>query len=75
MTKRLQQSYLLRLWREHATAPVRATLIAVENPDKPRHFATLDELFTLLSEQAYPVATAIDRTQWDGDHCTPDDPC
>ena len=75
MTKLLQRSYLLRLWREQAGAPMRATLIAVESPDKPRHFANLDELFALLSAQAYSVAPAIDRSQWDGDHCTPDGPC
>ena len=75
MTKPLQHSYLLRLWREQAGAPMRATLIAVESPDKPRHFANLDELFALLSAQAYPVTPASDRPQWDGDHCTPDDLC
>ena len=71
MTKSMQCSYLLRLWRNHAGAPMRATLIAVECPDKPRHFANLDQLFALLIEQAH---SADDRPQWDGDHCTPDAP-
>ena len=75
MTKPIQRSYLLRLWRDHAGAPTRATLIAVECPDKPRHFATRDELFAFLSAQAYPVTPAVDRPERDGDHCTPDDPC
>jgi hypothetical protein len=75
MTKPLQRSYLLRLWRDHAGAPMRATLIAVECPDKPRHFASMDELFTFLSVQAYPVTLADDRPERDGDHCTPDDLC
>src|SRR5690349_16904278 len=48
MTKPMQCSYLLRLWRNHAGAPMRATLIAVGCPDKPRHFANLDELFAFL---------------------------
>jgi hypothetical protein len=72
MTKPIQRSYLLRLWREHAGAPMRATLIAIERPDKPRHFASLDGLFALLLEQAYSVTPADDRPRWDGDHCTPD---
>jgi hypothetical protein len=54
---------------------MRATLIAVEYPDKPRHFANLEELFALLVAQAYPARPADDRPEWDGDHCTPDDPC
>jgi hypothetical protein len=74
MTKPLQHSYLLRLWREQAGAPMRVTLIPVESPDKPQHFANLDDLFTLLSAQAYPATPAIDRPRWDGDHCTPDGP-
>src|SRR6478735_7228824 len=48
MTKQTLRSYLLRLWRDHAEAPLRATLIAVELPDKPQHFATMDELFAFL---------------------------
>jgi hypothetical protein len=38
------QSYLLRLWREHATAPVRATLIAVAQPEAPPQYAFLGDL-------------------------------
>ena len=75
MTKPIQRSYLLRLWRDHPAAPVRATLIPVEWPDKPRHFANPDELFAFLIAQAYPVTPADDRPEWDGDHCTPDEPC
>jgi hypothetical protein len=75
MTKPMQHSYLLRLWRDHAGTPIGATLIAVEWPDKPRHFAKLDELFAFLSAQADPLAPADDRSVWDADHCTPDSPC
>ena len=75
MTKPTQRSYLLRLWRDHAGAQMRATLIAVERPDKPRHFASMDELFAFLSVQADPPTLADDRPQWDGDHCTPDQRC
>jgi hypothetical protein len=75
MTKPMQRSYLLRLWRDHADAPMRATLIAVECPDKPRHFASMDELFAFLNRQAYSVTLADDRAEWNGDHCTPDHPC
>ena len=55
MNKPIQLSYLLRLWRDHADAPTRATLIAVERQNKPRHFASMDELFAFLSMQAYPI--------------------
>jgi len=68
----MQRSYLLRLWHVNAEAPMRATLIAVECPDKPRHFGSLDELFAFVSAQANPLTPAVDRPEWDGDHCTPD---
>ena len=75
MNKPMQRSYLLRLWRDHAGAPMRATLIAVECPDKPQHFANMDELFAFLSAQAYPVTPAVDPPERHGDRCTPDHPC
>jgi hypothetical protein len=47
------QSYLLRLWREREAAPLRATLIAVAQPEAPpRHFASLVALYVFLSELA-----------------------
>ena len=42
------QAYLLRLWRAHPAAPLRATLIAVAQPNAPQHFASLDALFAFL---------------------------
>ena len=45
------QSYLLRLWREHAGAPLRATLVPVAQPEAPHHFATLDALCAFLRAQ------------------------
>jgi hypothetical protein len=75
MTKPIQRSYLLRLRHDHDGAPRRATLIAVEWPDRPRHFASLDELFAFLIAQADRLAPADDRSEWDADHCTPNDPC
>jgi hypothetical protein len=75
MTKPMQHSYLLRLWSHHAGAPMRATLIEVARPDKPRHFATLDELFAFLNAQTDPFVRADDRSEWDADHCTPDHAC
>ena len=35
------QSFLLRLWREQADAPLRVTLISVAQPQEQRHFASL----------------------------------
>ena len=75
MTNSVQRSYLLRLWSDHVGAPMRATLIAIECPDKPRHFASMDELFVFLSVQAYPAAPADDRLERDAGHCTPYDVC
>jgi hypothetical protein len=46
------RSYLLRLWREQADAPLRATLIAVSRPAETRHFATLDALHAFLRAQS-----------------------
>jgi hypothetical protein len=46
------QSYLLRLWREHPGAPVRATLIAVGQPEAQQHFANLEALYAFLRAQA-----------------------
>lgn len=75
MSRPLQRSFLLRLWREHAEAPMRATLIPVEQPDKPQHFANLDQLFARLSTQVGQLTPGIEGLQWDSDYCTPDDPC
>ena len=75
MPKPMQRSYLLRLWRDHAGAPIRATLIATECPDKPRHFASLNELFAFVSAQADLITPAVDQPEWDGDHCTPEGLC
>ena len=74
MPKPMQRSYLLRLWNDHAGTPVRATLITVECPDKPWHFASIDELFAFVSAQANPRTPAVDQPEWDIDHCTPDGP-
>jgi hypothetical protein len=63
------QSYLLRLWREDAAAPLRATLIAVAQPEAaPRHFASLAALYAFLRSQADEVAGTTDES--DTTHCT-----
>jgi hypothetical protein len=50
------QSYLLRLWREQADAPLHATLIRVTQPAEQRHFATLEALYAFLCAQEHPPA-------------------
>ena len=61
------QSFLLRLWREHATAPIRITVVAVGQPDEHRHFATLAECFAWLYEQsAAPDEPDGSRIRLDG---------
>jgi hypothetical protein len=52
MIDQSHQSYLLRLWRDHAGAPWRATLIDVTRSDERSHFATLEALFAFLATQA-----------------------
>ena len=63
------QAYLLRLWRDHAGAAWRATLIDAARPEERRHFASMDELLAFLLAQTDP-ATLL--TQSDRDQCTPD---
>lgn len=46
------QAYLLRLWRDRAEAPLRATLTTVATPRQRHHFANLDELQSFLLAQA-----------------------
>ena len=52
MPEPTHHSYMLRLWREHADAPWRVTLIAVAQPDQRRHFDALEDCFAYLREQA-----------------------
>jgi hypothetical protein len=52
MPEPTHHSFMLRLWREHADAPWRVTLIAVAQPDERRHFDTLEDCFTFLRAQA-----------------------
>jgi hypothetical protein len=51
MTEPNQHSYVLRLWRDHADAPWRATLIDATEPEERRHFPTLEALDVFLRAQ------------------------
>jgi hypothetical protein len=63
------QSYLLRLWREREAAPLRATLIAVAEPEAPpRHFASLAALYAYLRELAGETSGTTDELN--DTHCT-----
>lgn len=78
MRRHTDDSYLLRLWRDHAGAPLRATVIAVGHPDARRHFAHLDDLVSYLIAQANPAPQrgreeVSRRPDGAHDHCTPDD--
>jgi hypothetical protein len=62
-------SYLLRLWREDDSAPLRATLIAVAQPEAPpQHFASLAALYAFLRSQAGEVTGTTDELNTT--HCT-----
>ena len=63
------KSYLLRLWREHPDAPVRATLIAVGQPEAHQHFANLEALCAFLRVQAGEEPGGHDT--WNTPYCTP----
>ena len=63
------QSYLLRLWREHAGAPLRATLVPVGKPEVQQHFADLEALCAFLRAQAGEGPVVNDA--WDTTYCTP----
>ena len=69
MSRPLSQSYLLRLWRERESAPARATIIAVGQPEIQQHFADLDALCAFLRAQA-ELETGQNNT-WDTIYCTP----
>jgi hypothetical protein len=63
------QSYLLRLWREQEAAPLRATLIAVAQPEAPpRHFASLAALYAYLRDLAGQTSGTTDEPN--DAHCT-----
>jgi hypothetical protein len=63
------QSYLLRLWREDESAPLRATLIAVAQPEAPpQHFASLATLYAFLRSQAGEMTGTTDERNTT--HCT-----
>jgi hypothetical protein len=69
MSRPSPQSYLLRLWRTHEATPLRATLIAVAQPEAPpRHFASLAALYAFLGELAGET-TGTTRESNDT-HCT-----
>jgi hypothetical protein len=52
MRRAVDQSYLLRLWADHADDPLRATLVPVDRQDVRHHFASLDELLVFLTAAA-----------------------
>jgi hypothetical protein len=52
MQRHLTRSYLVRIWRDHALAPLRVTLIAVGHPQEQQHFESLDELLVFLLDQS-----------------------
>lgn len=50
------QSYLMRLWREHGGASLRATLIAVGRPEAHQYLADMEALCAFLHAQTDPGA-------------------
>jgi hypothetical protein len=70
MARPPSKSYLLRLWREHESAPQRVTLIDVGQPDRARHFATLEALFACLRAEPSSARDLPDTS--DTAYCTED---
>jgi len=78
MRRHTEQAYLLRIWRDRAETPLRATLTSVATPHLRRHFANLDELQSFLIAQTRlnrPTDSqeVQHRQTSDDDHCTPDE--
>jgi hypothetical protein len=74
MRRHTDHSYLLRLWRDHAGAPLRATLIDPTRPDVRHHFTDLDALLSyLLAQHSAGAERAEGKRTPDGDRdqCTP----
>lgn len=76
MRRYTDRGYLIRLWRDSAEGPLRATLTTLATPHIRRHFANLDELQSFLIAQtssAQPNGTPeMQHTPTgDDDHCTP----
>jgi hypothetical protein len=68
MSRPPSQSYLLRLWREHAGSPLRATLVLVARPEVQQHFADLEALCAFLRAQ---TGQEVDVSgTWDTSYCT-----
>ena len=77
MRRHTEQAYLLRIWRDRAEAPLRATLTSVATPHLRRHFANLDELQSFLiaqTSQSRPTdSQEVQHTPTSAqNHCTPD---
>ena len=77
MRRHTEQAYLLRIWRDRAETPLRATLTSVATPHLRRHFANLDELQSYLIAQASQSSPTdsqeVQHTQTtDDEHCTPE---
>ena len=69
MSRPPPKAYLLRLWREHQGAQLRATLVPVARPDLQQHFADLGALYVFLRAQA--DAEAIGNDDECTAYCTP----
>ena len=77
MRRHTEHAYLLRIWRDRAETPLRATLTSVAMPHQHRHFANLDELQSFLIAQSSPAQPSdVERMQQMPSsaqiHCTPD---
>ena len=77
MRRHTEQAYLLRIWRDRAEAPLRATLTSVATPHLRRHFANLDELQSFLIAQSGPAQPSDAEQEQHtpahaDDHYTPD---
>lgn len=76
MRRYMDQSYLLRLWRDHADGPLRAMVVTIGAPKHHRHFANLDELQYFLITQTSALSLSVVEEQQsappDTTYCTPD---
>lgn len=64
MRRYTDQSYLLRLWRDHADASLRATIVTIGTPQQHHHFANLDELqYFLITRTNVTLLNDLEEVQ------------
>ncbi len=65
MAEGFRRAYVLRLWREHAATPLRATLVPAAQPHERHHFDTVGAGLVFLQEHACTMEPIDSNTAWE----------